>query len=134
MIAASEVAANTLRHTNGGGVVRLWETDAELLCQIEDTGYITDPLAGHWRPAGDCRAVRACGWSTRCATSRRSVPASYGTTIRLHMYRQVGTSRDFVARRRLPDAARVAASCRYEWLGVQHELASSPAAHPGRNS
>src|SRR5262249_18011868 len=40
VIAASEVAANTLRHTRGAGTARLWATDREVLCQFEDSGFI----------------------------------------------------------------------------------------------
>jgi anti-sigma regulatory factor (Ser/Thr protein kinase) len=51
VLAASEVAANTLRHTNGGGIVSLWSSPAEIVCQVQDSGNVTDPLAGRWRPA-----------------------------------------------------------------------------------
>jgi anti-sigma regulatory factor (Ser/Thr protein kinase) len=51
MLAASEVAANTLRHTTGGGTVWLWSSPAEIVCQVQDSGNVADPLAGRWRPA-----------------------------------------------------------------------------------
>ncbi len=88
VIAASEVAANTLRHTNGGGVVRLWETDAELLCQVEDTGHITDPLAGHWRPAGDLAGGQGLWLVNQVCDLAEIRSSELGTTIRLHMYRR----------------------------------------------
>ena len=88
MIAASEVAANTLRHTNGGGVVRLWATDAELLCQVEDTGHITDPLAGHWRPAGDLPGGQGLWLVNQVCDLAEIRSSELGTTIRLHMYRR----------------------------------------------
>lgn len=46
VIAVSELAANTLRHTSAGGTVHVWQTGAEIVCQVTDTGQITDPLAG----------------------------------------------------------------------------------------
>jgi anti-sigma regulatory factor (Ser/Thr protein kinase) len=49
-LAMSELAANTLRHTGGGGVAQAWQCGGELLCQVSDTGHITDPLAGIRRP------------------------------------------------------------------------------------
>jgi histidine kinase-like protein len=49
LIAASELAANTLRHT-GGGTVQVWRTGEEIICQVADTGQITDPLARHRGP------------------------------------------------------------------------------------
>ena len=76
VIAASEVAANTLRHAGGTGVIRLWSADEEVLCQVEDSGFIADPLAGHRRPVATGPAVRVCGWSTSFVTWQRSVPAN----------------------------------------------------------
>jgi anti-sigma regulatory factor (Ser/Thr protein kinase) len=88
VIAASEVAANTLRHTSGGGVVRLWETAAELLCQIEDTGFIADPMAGHWRPARDQPGGQGLWLVNQVCDLAEIRSSELGTTIRLHMYRR----------------------------------------------
>jgi anti-sigma regulatory factor (Ser/Thr protein kinase) len=87
VIAASEVAANTLRHTTGEGVVRLWETDAEVLCQIEDRGYITDPLAGHGRPSDDVPGGQGLWLVNQLCDLAEIRSSELGTTIRLHMYR-----------------------------------------------
>jgi anti-sigma regulatory factor (Ser/Thr protein kinase) len=84
VLAASEIAANTLRHTDGGGTVHIWQASGELLCQIQDRGWITDPLAGRRRrPAiesghGLWLVNQVCDL-VEVRTSRT------GTTIRLHM-------------------------------------------------
>jgi anti-sigma regulatory factor (Ser/Thr protein kinase) len=88
VIAASEVAANTLRHTSGGGVLRLWSTDAEVLCQFEDTGHITDPLAGHLRPSGDLVGGQGLWLVNQVCDLAEIRSSELGTTIRLHMYRR----------------------------------------------
>jgi anti-sigma regulatory factor (Ser/Thr protein kinase) len=88
VIAASEVAANTLRHTTGGGVVRLWETDAELICQLEDGGHISDPLAGHWRPAGDAPGGQGLWLVNQVCDLAEIRSSALGTTIRLHMHKR----------------------------------------------
>jgi anti-sigma regulatory factor (Ser/Thr protein kinase) len=88
VIAASEVAANTLRHATGEGVVRLWATDAEVLCQIDDRGYITDPLAGHWRPSDDVPGGQGLWLVNQLCDLAEIRSSELGTTIRLHMYRQ----------------------------------------------
>ncbi len=88
VIAASEVAANTLRHTSGGGVLRLWATDAEVVCQFEDTGHITDPLAGHWRPGGDLVGGQGLWLVNQVCDLAEIRSSELGTTIRLHMYRR----------------------------------------------
>ena len=50
VLAISELAANTLRHTGGGGTVQFWRTSDRVICQVSDTGQITDPLARHRVP------------------------------------------------------------------------------------
>ncbi|HUB43310.1 MAG TPA: sensor histidine kinase [Streptosporangiaceae bacterium] len=88
VIAASEVAANTLRHTRGAGIVRLWATDSEVLCQFEDSGFITDPLAGHWRPAGDLPGGQGLWLVNQLCDLAEIRSSELGTTVRLHMYRR----------------------------------------------
>lgn len=45
-VAVNELAANSLTHTAGGGVVGVWTEPPNLVCQVTDTGHVTDPLAG----------------------------------------------------------------------------------------
>src|SRR6266480_4203810 len=48
--AVSELAANTMSHTTGLGTLSMWVAGGEVICQVEDTGQITDVLAGTaWR-------------------------------------------------------------------------------------
>jgi anti-sigma regulatory factor (Ser/Thr protein kinase) len=85
VLAASEIAANTLRHSGGaGGTMHMWHTDAEVLCQIQDQGWISDPLAGRTRHAPDARGHGLWVVNQVCdLVELRSGPA--GTTVRLHM-------------------------------------------------
>src|SRR5712664_2716567 len=53
VLAVSEVAANTLRHTRSSGSLAIWHNEREIVCEIRDGGTITDPLAGQVRPAPD---------------------------------------------------------------------------------
>ena len=46
VIAVGELAGNTLVHTDGPGTLSVWATKDELICQIQDQGWIRDPLAG----------------------------------------------------------------------------------------
>ncbi|MGI8329185.1 anti-sigma factor RsbA family regulatory protein [Actinomadura scrupuli] len=50
-VAINELAANSLVHGGGSGVLRVWADSDHLICEISDTGHLTDPLAGR-RPAG----------------------------------------------------------------------------------
>ena len=49
-LAATELATNSLRHGGGHGRLRLWADGASLMCEVADTGLITDPLVGRRRP------------------------------------------------------------------------------------
>jgi anti-sigma regulatory factor (Ser/Thr protein kinase) len=83
-LAASEVAANTLRHARADGTLQVWHTGQEIVCQITDPGVIDDPLAGRHRPAS---AVSGQGlWVVNQVcdlVELRSGPA--GTTVRMHI-------------------------------------------------
>lgn len=51
-IAVSELAANSVVHADGG-TLAVWTEDGQLLCQVDDTGHIDDPLAGRVPVAAD---------------------------------------------------------------------------------
>ncbi|WP_433469361.1 anti-sigma factor RsbA family regulatory protein [Spirillospora sp. CA-128828] len=50
-LAVNELAANSCLHGGGTGTARLWTEGGQVVCEVRDTGTITDPLAGR-RPAG----------------------------------------------------------------------------------
>jgi anti-sigma regulatory factor (Ser/Thr protein kinase) len=50
VLAVDELATNTLRYASGRGVVRMWEDDGTLLCEVVDGGHIADPMAGRELP------------------------------------------------------------------------------------
>ena len=50
VLAANEVATNSVRYAGGRGEIRIWTRGCELTCEIRDRGYIRDPLAGRIRP------------------------------------------------------------------------------------
>ncbi|MDQ2876147.1 MAG: sensor histidine kinase [Actinomycetota bacterium] len=85
LLAVSEVAANTLRHTPDRGTLHVWLAGGEIICQITDTGQIADPLAGRRRPAAD--SFRHGGlWVVNQVcdlVELRSGPD--GTTVRMHV-------------------------------------------------
>lgn len=86
VLAVSEVAANTLRHTRSHGTLSIWHDDREIVCEIRDGGVITDPLAGLRRPAPDATGGHGL-WLVRQVCDRVEIlPDAAGTTIRLHMW------------------------------------------------
>jgi anti-sigma regulatory factor (Ser/Thr protein kinase) len=49
-LAVDEVVTNALRHGGGRGVVRACREAGGLLCEVCDSGTITEPLVGRIRP------------------------------------------------------------------------------------
>jgi anti-sigma regulatory factor (Ser/Thr protein kinase) len=79
-LAVNELAANPLRHSHGGGTLRIWHTPTELVCQITDQGWIEDPLAGRRPPVSDQGGQGLWLVNQLCdLVQRRSGPS--GTTI-----------------------------------------------------
>jgi anti-sigma regulatory factor (Ser/Thr protein kinase) len=51
VLAVNELAANTLDHGGGRGILRSWRDDDALYFEVHDSGRIKDPLVGRVRPA-----------------------------------------------------------------------------------
>lgn len=85
VLAVSEVAANTLRHTRSSGTLTLWHDENEVVCEIRDDGTIADPLAGRHSPPADASGGHGL-WLVYqvCDLVELNSDAS-GTTIRMHM-------------------------------------------------
>lgn len=84
VLAVSEVAANTLRYASGGGTLHIWSAGDELICQVSDSGTISDPLAGRRRPASDASGHGLWLVNQVCDLAElRSGPG--GTTVRMHV-------------------------------------------------
>jgi anti-sigma regulatory factor (Ser/Thr protein kinase) len=83
VLAAGEVAANSIRHGGGGGSMRVWFDAGCAVCEIRDAGFIAQPLAGREPPD----AGKAGGYGLWLANhvcdlvQVRSSPA--GTAVRL---------------------------------------------------
>lgn len=84
VIAISELAANTLCHTNGSGTLHMWAESGGPVCQVHDDGHLSDPLAGYIRPPD---AGRGHGlWVVRQLSDALDITADPGgTVIRLRM-------------------------------------------------
>lgn len=86
LIAIGELGANTLSHASGQGTLTLWETASEVICQVHDSGYITDPLAGRLRPSPAAPVGGRGLWLVHQLCDLVQVrTGAQGTTIRVHM-------------------------------------------------
>jgi anti-sigma regulatory factor (Ser/Thr protein kinase) len=85
VLAISELAANTLRHTRAGGTLHVWRSSGALICQVQDTGQITDPLAGRRSQSADAPGGKGL-WLVNQVCDLVQIRTRTGsTTIRLHM-------------------------------------------------
>lgn len=50
VLAASELASNSVSHGGGAGELRIWRDGDAVLCEVADAGTIADPLAGRAHP------------------------------------------------------------------------------------
>lgn len=85
VLCVDEVATNSLLHGGGRGVLRIWGELESLVCEVSDTGTVTDQLAGRRMPGLDGEHGRGLWLANQLCdlVQLRSSPA--GTTIRLHM-------------------------------------------------
>ena len=94
VLAVSELAANTLTHTAGSGMAHIWTSGPEIICQVQDGGWITDPMAGRKRPPPDSGGQGLWVVNEVCdLVERRSGPA--GTTTRVHFRLPGGVERAY---------------------------------------
>lgn len=85
-IAVSEVASNSILHGGGRGVLRMWVGDRSLVCELNDAGYISDPLAGKIRPTGEQYGGRGLWFAHQlCDLVQIRSTRKDGTRIRLHL-------------------------------------------------
>jgi anti-sigma regulatory factor (Ser/Thr protein kinase) len=95
VIAVSELAGNTYRHTGAGGRLSIWATADELICQVEDSGHISDPLVGRHLPDSDGGNQGMWIVHQLCdLVEIRTGPA--GTQIRVHMQFRSATAQSRV--------------------------------------
>ena len=86
VIAVGEAAANTLAHTGGPGRLSIWTAGSEILCQIDDSGHITDPLVGTFLPDPAAPGGGRGLWVVHQLCDQVEVRTGLaGTTLRLHV-------------------------------------------------
>jgi anti-sigma regulatory factor (Ser/Thr protein kinase) len=85
VLAVSEVAANTLRHTRSSGTLAIWHDEDEIVCEIHDEGTIADPYVGSRKPAPDANGGHGL-WIVRQVCDLVELNSDgNGTTVRMHM-------------------------------------------------
>ena len=83
-VAVSELATNTLQHTGGGGVVRIWAEPGRVRCEVVDGGV--PPGFGRAMPAADQPRGRGLAIVERICDEVAIHPDGTGTAVRLGMF------------------------------------------------
>ena len=84
ILAVNEMATNSVRHGGGSGVLRVWQEDDLLLCEINDEGQIDEPLVGRVRPAAGQIGGFGVWLANQLCDLVQIRTFATGTTIRLH--------------------------------------------------
>lgn len=84
IIAASELAANSVTHGGGSGTLRLWRENGSLLTEVEDRGRIEEPLVGRLRPGLAQEGGRGLWLANQLCDLVQIRSGAAGTTVRLH--------------------------------------------------
>ena len=85
VLAVSEVAANTLRHTQGPGTLAIWHDADEVVCEIRDSGTISDPQAGQRKPPPGASGGHGLWLVRQVCDLVELISDASGTTVRMHM-------------------------------------------------
>jgi anti-sigma regulatory factor (Ser/Thr protein kinase) len=84
VLAASELAANSVVHGGGTGTVRIWRDEDRLVVEVEDAGQIGEQLVGRIRPGRTDPGGRGLWLAHQLCDLVQVRSGALGTTVRLH--------------------------------------------------
>jgi anti-sigma regulatory factor (Ser/Thr protein kinase) len=85
VVAASELAANSILHGGGRGLATVWEDGASVFVEVADAGTILDPTVGQVRPDPAAEGGRGLYIANRLCDEVAIDSTPTGTRIRLRM-------------------------------------------------
>ena len=85
VLAVNELAANTVRHGGGAGVVAVWADEDTFVCEVADSGHIADPFAGRSRPSNRRDSGRGLWMVNHLCDLVQVRSTKEGNVVRLHM-------------------------------------------------
>jgi anti-sigma regulatory factor (Ser/Thr protein kinase) len=87
-VAVSELATNAIEHGGGTGELALWIETDQLVCQLTDSGHLSEPLAGRIPvPADAPTGGRGLLLVNQLCDLVRVHTTPTGTTTRIHLHR-----------------------------------------------
>jgi anti-sigma regulatory factor (Ser/Thr protein kinase) len=83
VLAVDELVTNSLRHGGGSGVLRAWNEQQDMVCEVADGGgTISDPLVGRLRPSLEKPGGRGLWIANHFCDLLQIRSSSAGTTVR----------------------------------------------------
>ncbi|HEY2053394.1 MAG TPA: ATP-binding protein [Solirubrobacterales bacterium] len=85
VVAASELAANSILYGGGRGLASVWGKDGVVFVEVADAGTISDPTVGRVRPEPTCEHGRGLYIADQLCDEVSIDSSATGTRIRLRM-------------------------------------------------
>ena len=82
-LAVTEAANNSIRHGGGCGTLRIWREEDALVCEVRDSGRITDPMVGRHKPLPGEHRGRGLWLVHQLSDLAQIRSSSRGSTIRM---------------------------------------------------
>jgi anti-sigma regulatory factor (Ser/Thr protein kinase) len=86
VLAAHELATNSVLHADGGGVLHLWRAPGALVVQVEDAGHIDDPLVGRAEPDHHAMGGRGIWMVNQLCDLVQVRSNGWGTQVRIYAW------------------------------------------------
>ncbi|HET8600509.1 MAG TPA: sensor histidine kinase [Segeticoccus sp.] len=81
----TELASNSLVHTEGAARVQVWREADAVVCAVSDAGCVSDPMAGRRLPEPGQQRGRGLRIVHELADLVRLCPRPEGTTVQVHL-------------------------------------------------
>jgi len=85
VLAVNELVTNSVQHGGGGGTLRIWREPGELVCEVRDRGFLSDPLAGRLPPPLDQYGGRGLWLVNQLCDLAQIRSSPDGTVVRVRM-------------------------------------------------
>lgn len=85
VVAASELAANSILHGGGRGLATVWDDGTSVFVEVADAGTIVDPRVGQVRPEPSAESGRGLYIANQLCDEVAIDSGQSGTRVRLRM-------------------------------------------------